>query len=157
MIEYFIRKQKITLLFFTMIVLVGILSFFQLPNQEIPEIAVNRAIVTTVMPGASAERIEQTVTKEIEKKIKEMTGIKSITSQSQPGVSVITVETNNGVDTKEKWSELRNKVKDAEAFLPSDARQPSVNDDVSRMFAQTFMVTADSTSQLYELREIMSM
>lgn len=157
MIEYFIRKQKITLLFFTMIVLVGILSFFQLPNQEIPEIAVNRAIVTTVMPGASAERIEQTVTKEIEKKIKEMTGIKSITSQSQPGVSVINVETNNGVDTKEKWSELRNKVKDAEAFLPSDARQPSVNDDVSRMFAQTFMVTADSTSQLYELREIMTM
>lgn len=156
MIDFFIRKQKITLLFFVMIILVGVLSFFQLPNQEIPEIAVSRASVTTAMPGASAERVEQTVTKEIEARIKEITGLKSISSQSQPGISVITVETNNGVDPKEKWDELRKKVKDAEAFLPVDARQPVINDDMGRMFAQTFMVTADSTSQLYQLRETMN-
>ncbi|WP_289141777.1 efflux RND transporter permease subunit [uncultured Brevibacillus sp.] len=156
MIEFFIRKQKITLLFFMMIIFVGVLSFFQLPHQEIPEIAVNRASVTTAMPGASAERVEQTVTKEIEERIKEIQGLKSITSGSQPGISVITVETNNGVDPKEKWDELRKKVKDAEAFLPVDARQPVVNDDMGRMFAQTFMITADSFSQLGQLRETMT-
>ncbi|TGV04501.1 efflux RND transporter permease subunit, partial [Mesorhizobium sp. M00.F.Ca.ET.186.01.1.1] len=146
MIDFLIRKQKITLLFFIMIVLVGVLSFFQLPHQEIPEIAVNRASVTTALPGASAERIEQTVTKEIEAKIKEMQGLKAITSQSQPGLSIITVEVNNGVDQKETWEELRKKVKDAEAFLPAEARQPVVNDDMGRMFAQTFMITVDSAS-----------
>ncbi|MGG1659079.1 efflux RND transporter permease subunit [Brevibacillus sp. NRS-1366] len=156
MIEFFIRKQKITLLFFIMVILVGILSFFQLPHQELPEIAVNRASVTTLVPGASAERIEQTVTKEIEVRINEIQGLKSIISRSQPGISVITLETNNGVDPKEKWDELRIKVKDAEAFLPIDARQPVVNDDMGRMFAQTFMITADSFAMLEELRDAMN-
>lgn len=157
MIDFLIRKQKITLLFFIMVVLVGVLSFFQLPHQEIPEIAVNRASVTTALPGASAERIEQTVTKEIEAKIKEMQGLKAITSQSQPGLSIITVEVNNGVDQKETWEELRKKVKDAEAFLPAEARQPVVNDDMGRMFAQTFMITVDTASRLDELREPLTM
>lgn len=68
MIEYIVRKRKITLLFFTMVVLIGSLSFFQLPKQEQPDIIVNLATVTTIYPGASPEKVEQTVTKKLEKK-----------------------------------------------------------------------------------------
>lgn len=154
MIEYLVRKRKITLLFFIMITILGVLSFFQLPRQEQPEIVINMAVVTTIYPGASPEKVEQTVTKKLEEKINELQGLKSITSTSSLGVSSIVVESENGVVPKEKWEELRKKVKDAEASLPVDVHQPIINDDLNRTFIQTFNVYADSFEQLYSVREL---
>ncbi|GED32652.1 efflux RND transporter permease subunit [Brevibacillus centrosporus] len=155
MIEYIVRKRKITLLFFVMIVLVGFLSFFQLPKQESPDIIINMATVTTIYPGASPEKVEQTVTKKLEEKINELQGLNYISSTSSLGVSSIIVETKSGVDPKQKWDELRKKVKDSEADLPADAKQPIINDDLNRTFVQTLAVTADTTEQLYSLRDMM--
>lgn len=154
MIDYLVRKRKITLLFFIMITILGVLSFFQLPRQEQPEIVINMAVITTVYPGASPEKVEQTVTKKLEEKINELQGLKSITSTSSLGVSSIVVESENGVVPKEKWEELRKKVKDAEASLPEDVHQPIINDDLNRTFIQTFNVYADSFEQLYSVREL---
>ncbi|MED4780246.1 efflux RND transporter permease subunit [Brevibacillus choshinensis] len=155
MIEYIVRKRKITLLFFVMIVLVGFLSFFQLPKQESPDIIINMATVTTIYPGASPEKVEQTVTKKLEEKINELQGLNYISSTSTLGVSSIILETKSGVDPKQKWDELRKKVKDAEADLPADAKQPIINDDLNRTFVQTFAVTAETTDQLYSLRTML--
>ncbi|WP_312109449.1 efflux RND transporter permease subunit [Brevibacillus reuszeri] len=152
MIEYIVRKRKITLLFFTMVVLVGFMSFFQLPKQESPDIIVNMAIVTTIYPGASPEKVEQTVTKKLEEKINELQGLNYISSTSSLGVSSIMVETKGDVDPKQKWDELRKKVKDAEADLPADAKQPIINDDLNRTFVQSFAVTADTKEELYSMR-----
>ncbi|WP_126428976.1 efflux RND transporter permease subunit [Brevibacillus marinus] len=153
MISYIVKKRKITLLFFTMLLIIGALSFLQLPRQEMPEIVINIATVTTVYPGASPEKVEQTVTKILEEKINELQGLKAISSTSSLGVSSIVVEAENGVDPKQKWDELRKKVKDAEADLPEDAYQPIINDDVNRTFIQTFVITANTFDQLYSLRD----
>ncbi|USG65480.1 efflux RND transporter permease subunit [Brevibacillus ruminantium] len=152
MIEYIVRKRKITLLFFVMVMLVGFLGFFQLPKQEQPDIIVNIAMVTTIYPGASPEKVEQTVTKKLEEKINELQGLKYISSVSGLGISSIIVETKSDVDPKQKWDELRKKVKDAEANLPDDAKQPIINDDLNRTFVQTLAVTADTREELYSLR-----
>ncbi|MBP1934024.1 efflux RND transporter permease subunit [Ammoniphilus resinae] len=154
MIEYLVRKRKITLLFFVMVTLSGILSFLQLPKQELPEITITMATVTTIYPGASPKKVEQTVTQKIEDKINELQGLKSITSTSSLGVSSIIVETENGVDPKKKWEELRKKVKDAEADLPVEAKMPIINDDLNRTFVQTINLSADSFEQLYSIREL---
>ena len=154
MIKYIVAKRKITLLFFIMVVLVGFLSFFQLPKQESPDIIVNLATVTTIYPGASPEKVEQTVTKKLEEKINELQGLNYVSSTSSLGVSFIIVEAKSDVDPKQKWDELRKKVKDAEADLPADAKQPIINDDLNRTFVQTFAVTADTQEQLYSMRDM---
>ncbi|WDV95098.1 efflux RND transporter permease subunit [Brevibacillus parabrevis] len=154
MIKYIVAKRKITLLFFIMVVLVGFLSFFQLPKQESPDIIVNLATVTTIYPGASPEKVEQTVTKKLEEKINELQGLNYVSSTSSLGVSFIIVEAKSDIDPKQKWDELRKKVKDAEADLPADAKQPIINDDLNRTFVQTFAVTADTQEQLYSMRDM---
>lgn len=153
MIEYLIKKRKITLLFFVMLVVYGFTTFFQLAHQEQPDIVVDTAMVLTVYPGASPEKVEQTVTKVIEEKINEIQGLKSITSESNPQYSKIVVQLQEGVDPKEKWNELRNKVKDIESSLPSDCKQPEINDEVSKTFIETFTVTAETYEQVYSLRD----
>jgi multidrug efflux pump subunit AcrB len=154
-IEYIVRKRKITLMFFVMVVLVGFLSFFQLPKQESPDIIIDVATVTTIYPGASPEKVEQTVTKKLEEKINELQGLNYISSRSSLGVSTIVVEAKSGIDPKQKWDELRKKVKDAEADLPEDAEQPIINDDLNRTFVQTLAITADTQEQLYSLRSLL--
>lgn len=155
MIEYIVKKRKITLLFFVLIVIQGLLNFFQLPKQEFPDIIVRQAIVTTTYPGATPQKVEQTVTKKIEQKIKEIQGIKKITSTSESGISTITVIADDDVDPKEKWDELRKKVQDAEAELPEDANQPYVNDNLTKSFIQSSVVYADSRKDLDKLSDLM--
>jgi multidrug efflux pump subunit AcrB len=154
-INYLVRKQKITLLFFAMILVLGLVSFLQLAKQEQPEIIVNIATVTTIYPGASPEKVEQTVTKKLEERINELQGLKSIKSTSSLGVSSIVVEADNGVDPKKKWQELRQKVQDAEADLPPDVKQPTINDDLNHTFVQTFSIYADTFDQLYANRDLL--
>ncbi|MBJ8193277.1 efflux RND transporter permease subunit, partial [Bacillus cereus] len=84
--------QKITLIFFGMCILLGIYNFASLPKQEMPDVIPMSASVTTVYPGASPERIEQTITKILEQKIKEVEGVKTISSTSSKGQSSISIE-----------------------------------------------------------------
>ena len=151
MINYFVKKRKITLLIFSMIVLMGLFYFPKIPRQEMPDIAANSAMITTVYPGASPEKVEYAVTKIIEEKLNEMHGIETITSQSRDSVSIITVEAKKHVDIEKVWEELRTKVGNVKSELPEGALEPSVNDELSKSFIQTFNVTADTFDQLYSL------
>lgn len=155
MIEFLVKNRKITLLFFVMLMVLGILSLMQLPRRENPDITITYAIVTTTYPGASPEKVEQTVTRKVEQKIKELQGIENISSTSGLGYSSIFLEAKDGVKPKELWDELRKKVKDVEAELPDGANQPVVNDDLMRGSFYTVNVTANNREQLYSLRDIM--
>lgn len=120
-----------------------------------PDIILKQAIVTTIYPGATPEKVEQTVTKPIEQKIKEVQGIKKIFSISENGLSTITIETEGHADARAIWDELRKKVQDAKADLPNDAQQPVINDDLNKAFIQSYAITANSIEQIYELNNLM--
>ena len=152
MIELAIRKKNITILIFVMAVIGGIYGFFTLPMQESPDITSYTAVVTTVLPGGTPETVEKTVTKEIEEHVKEMQGIKAITSDSRDSVSIVTVELKKNQKPKEKWDELRKKVDNAAAKLPDEAQKPQVNDDLAKNFIQTINITANSFAELYAVR-----
>lgn len=151
MIEYIIKKRKITLLCFAIAIAAGIFSFLQLPRQEMPDIIVKQAIVTTVYPGASPEKVEQTVTKVLEQRIKEIQDIKTITSTSMNNVSSILIQTEDDADAKEKWDELRKKVQDAQADLPSGANQPEINDNLTKAFIKTVAIYAETQDEINSL------
>lgn len=109
MIEYFVKKRKITLLFFAIATLVGFISFASLPKQEMPDVTVQQALVTTIYPGASPQKVEQTVTKVLEKKIKEVADVKTIRSTSGNGYSSIIVESQKDAVPADVWDEMRKK------------------------------------------------
>ncbi|MEC0183513.1 efflux RND transporter permease subunit [Paenibacillus peoriae] len=154
MIEYFVKKRKITLLFFVMLVLVGAFGFFQLPKQEMPDVTIQNAMVTTIYAGASPQKVEQTVTKELEKRIKEVEGVKTISSTSGNGFSSILIESKNGVDPQTVWDNMRKKVQDAQADLPEGAEVPVVNDKLTSSFIGSYALVADSPTPLYKLNDL---
>ncbi|EHS58697.1 efflux RND transporter permease subunit [Paenibacillus sp. Aloe-11] len=154
MIEYFIRKKKLILFIFAMAIVAGFYSASQLPRQEMPDIIQKTAIVTTLYPGAAPEKVEQTVTKPLEQKMKELNHIKKISSTSENGLSTIVIETEGYANAKEVWDELRKKMNDVQSALPADAQKPVVYDDLNKVFIHSYAITADSAKQLYQLNDM---
>lgn len=155
MISWLIRKRKITVLFFIMFTLVGVLSFLQLPQREIPETSVPIAQITTVYPGASAEQVEQSVTNQIEEQLKSLNEIASLSSVSSPGISLVTVELASGVSTERLWNEVRQRVTDAQATFPDEAMLPQVNSNLSVQGLATYQLTFDDETQVPTVNELM--
>ena len=141
-----IDKKPVTYFATFLIVLAGIVSFFQLGWLEDPEYTVKTASITTVYPGASAKEVELEVTDLLELKIQEMEEIKNIYSESRPGLSIIKVDIKDAIwsdKLPQVWDVLRKKIGDIEHSLPPGAGKPSVGDDFGYVFGFLLSVTGD--------------
>ena len=79
------------------ITLAGLMAYNALPKEKFPEIKFPQIIVQTVYPGTSPENMENLVTKQIEKQVKNLTGVKKVTSNSFQDYSIVIVEFNPDV------------------------------------------------------------
>ncbi|GAA0137596.1 efflux RND transporter permease subunit [Paenibacillus sp. YSY-4.3] len=155
MIEYSIRKRKITILLFLILIVFGIFSATTLPRQDMPDVVLKQAAVITVFPGATPERVEQSVTKILEQTIKQVETIETIESTSSSGVSSIMVYAYPDADAAATWDQLRKKVEDATADLPNGVHKPIVNDDLISSFIGSYVISADNPDTLYALSDLM--
>ncbi len=155
MINFLVKKRKITLLFFIMLIMIGVYSFTGLARQEMPDAVVKTAMVTTVYPGAMPEKVEQSVTKVLEQAIKKVDSVENILSTSGSGYSSIVVEAYANADAEATWDELRKNVQDAATNLPADVIQPVVNDNLTASFVGSYVVYAETREELYALKDTM--
>src|SRR5919206_1918311 len=68
----------------------GVYGFLHMPQRKDPDIPVKVALVETHWPGATAERVEELVTKSIEKVLASNSKVSKIESTSRSNVSIIT-------------------------------------------------------------------
>jgi multidrug efflux pump subunit AcrB len=125
----FYRNRQLLLLALTLILVWGLSSFFTLPRLEDPEITQRVSTITTLFPGASAERVEALVTKPIEDELSEIEEIDNLESRSQLGISVVTVNLKESVRNVDRvWERVRSEVDDVTPRLPEGARSPVYED-----------------------------
>lgn len=98
----------------------GIISYIKLPKERFPDIVIPTIYVQTIYPGSSPKDIENLVTKPIEKKIKSISGVKKLKSQSIQDFSIITVEFNTDVKVDDAKRKVKDEVDKAKVELPSD-------------------------------------
>jgi multidrug efflux pump subunit AcrB len=98
------------------ITLIGLVSYNNLPKEQFPEVKFPQIIVQTIYPGTSPENMENLVSKPIEKQLKNISGIKKVTSNSFQDFSVVIAEFNTDV----KIDKAKQDVKDAVDKAKSD-------------------------------------
>ncbi|MBE0489428.1 MAG: efflux RND transporter permease subunit [Halomonas sp.] len=116
---------------------------------EDPGFTLKTALVFTNYPGASAEVVEREVTEVLETAIQRMPQLDFLVSESRPGISQITVEIQDTYGPREMaqvWDELRRRLSDAQADLPSGVLPPVVNDDFGDVYGLYYAVTAPEFS-----------
>ncbi|NOQ13756.1 MAG: MMPL family transporter [Methyloprofundus sp.] len=146
--------RKSIFMILALLLINGVFAYLTLPAQEDPTITIRQAIVTTSYPGMAPERVEQLITRALEKEIRKIPEVKELTSTSTTGQSVIHVEIYDRYFNLDNiWQDLRNKVAQAEANLPDGTGKPFVNDAFGDVSVVTLALTADgfNMGQMYDI------
>lgn len=88
---FFIKNPVTTLVIMTILVVLGMTSFFKLPLKLFPNMEFPIVVIQAVYPGAAPVEIETLVTKPIEDAVAGINGIDELHSTSMDGVSMVTV------------------------------------------------------------------
>ena len=119
-----VKRPVTTILIFVAVVILGLFSLKKLPIDLMPDIDTNTIMVMTTYAGASAEDIEQNVTRPLENTLNSVEHLKHITSNSRENVSVVTLEFEYGYDIDVLTNDVRDKLNMVSSMLPDDANTP---------------------------------
>lgn len=151
--EISIKRPTIVVVVFTILGLLGFLSYKSLSYELLPKFSTNAITISTVYPGAGPDEVQNTVTKKIEDAVASMENIKKLTSRSMEGVSIVTVELTTQADVDYSLQDAQRKINSVLSDLPGDIKTPSLNkfslDDLPII---TLSATADmSATEFYDL------
>lgn len=148
-IKAIIEKKLLVLSLVMMVVVGGIASYLTIPKQHFPEVVLPVATVSVVYPGASAEDMEELVTKKLEAVIQETEGFDSCTTTTMNSVSAAMVSLNLDMSQEAadaSFDDLRRRVEELKANLPSGVTAVAVDTDVMDTAGLILAVTGDGVT-----------
>ncbi len=148
-----VKRPITTLMVFVAVILMGIVSISMLPRDVLPEIEFPTLTVVTVYPGASAEVVEDQVTRPLETVLAATENLRSIQSVSRENVSFVTLRFNWGVDINEAASSARDNIELVKRRLHRDVHQPVIL-KVNSTMIPVIAYGIQATENHYELYNI---
>jgi multidrug efflux pump subunit AcrB len=119
LVSFAVRRWQFTVLLFLMFGALGVSNWMSIPRAEDPEFPVPIFTSVAVYPGASPEDMEQLVTEPIEKKLNALEDVKTLTSTSSDGLSVVQVEFSSDVDVDSKYDQVLREINGLRPDLPT--------------------------------------
>jgi multidrug efflux pump len=108
------------------ILLVGIVSYTQLPVSALPEVDYPTIQVLTYYPGASPYVMATTVTAPLERQFGELQGLSQMTSTSSGGMSVVVLQFNLNLNIDVAEEEVQSAINSSQSFLPANLPAPPI-------------------------------
>ena len=124
--ELSVKRPVLVTVFSVIIILFGAIGFKYLGVREFPSIDPPVITVRTSYTGANADVIQSQITEPLEKAINGIDGIRTLSSSSNQGSSIITVEFNLSSNLEAAANDVRDKVSQAVRQLPQDIDAPPV-------------------------------
>ena len=122
----FILRPVATALLMAAILLVGIVSYTQLPVSALPEVDYPTIQIVTFYPGASPDVVATTVTAPLERQFGQLQGLSQMTSSSSGGTSVIVLQFNLSVNIDVAEEEVQSAINASQSFLPANLPSPPI-------------------------------
>ena len=122
-----IRNPVIPLVFFTGLLIAGIVSFLRMDVTNQPDVEFPAVMVTIAQPGASPSEIENQITQRIESALRSITGVNSLQSTASEGASTTVVEFEIGTNLIEAVNEVETAVDTVRGSLPDGILEPQVS------------------------------
>jgi HAE1 family hydrophobic/amphiphilic exporter-1 len=105
----------------------GLYAYQRLPVEQFPDVSFPVVVVQTAYPGAAPETVENEVTRKIEEVINSVSGLKTLSSRSFEGQSLVIAEFELSVDAADAAQEVRDKVGVVKASLRREIDQPKIS------------------------------
>ncbi|MEO8552673.1 MAG: efflux RND transporter permease subunit, partial [Kofleriaceae bacterium] len=146
--EPFIRRPVATTLLMIGLLLAGITGYLNLPVAALPQVEYPTIIVTTSLPGASADTIASAVTTPLERQFGQVPSLASMTSMSSFGSSQITLQFTLDRDIDSAEQDVQAAINAASNLLPKTLPAPPVYNKANPADQPilTLAVTSDTLS-----------
>ena len=133
----------------------GVYGYIAMPQRKDPDIPIRVAVAVCQWPGATAQQVEQLITRPIERTIAQNKTIHpptldnfGIQSISLPGASFVTVQLDENVsDTKEQFSDINLKLMGLNGTLPSGASPIQFQSDFGDTTAMMLTVASPDAGE----------
>jgi multidrug efflux pump len=125
--RFFVDKPIFAAVLSVIVFVAGLISIFQLPISEYPEVVPPSIVVRAQYPGANPKVIAETVATPIEQEIIGVEGMLYMTSQNtSDGALQLTVTFKIGTNVEQAETAVQNRVQRALPRLPEEVRQIGV-------------------------------
>ncbi|OFA33430.1 RND transporter [Glaciecola punicea] len=125
LIAWFARNSVAANLLMVFIIIGGIFGVINVQKQIFPQFVINVISIQVPYLGAAPQEVEEGVILRIEEAIKELEGIKKITSVAREGLATVSVEALDGYDVQILLDEIKVQV-DAISTFPANTEKPVV-------------------------------
>ena len=127
MSNFFINRPIFSWVLAIIIMMAGALSLFKMPIEQYPNIAPPSVSISTSLPGASAETLENSVTQVIEQSLTGIDSLRYFTANSDSdGNVMITLTFEPKTDPDIAQVQVQNKLQSAMSLLPQEVQQQGV-------------------------------
>ncbi|RXG96595.1 efflux RND transporter permease subunit [Bradyrhizobium vignae] len=154
--DWALRHKSFVIYLMFVAAVAGLWAYGKLGREEDPPFTIKTMVVKTLWPGATTTETLEQVTDRIEKKLEEVPNLDFVRSYTKPGESVVFVnlkDTVSGQAVQPLWYQVRKKIDDIRATLPSGIAGPFFNDEFGDTYALIFALTSDGFSHR-ELHDI---
>ena len=109
------------------LLVLGLFSYSRLPVEQFPDVTFPVVVISTEYPGASPENVEEEVSRKIEEAVNTISGIKTLSSRSYEGLSVVVVQFDLVIDAKAAAQDVREKIAVLRPSFRSEIKEPKVS------------------------------
>ncbi|MCJ2078396.1 MdtB/MuxB family multidrug efflux RND transporter permease subunit [Methylobacterium sp. E-016] len=148
----FILRPVATTLLMLAILIVGGVSYLNLPVSALPSVDYPTIQVQTFYPGASPEVMTSAVTAPLERQFGQLANLNQMTSQSSAGASVVTLQFNLDLPLDIAEQQVQAAINAAGNLLPSDLPAPPIYAKVNP--ADAPVITLALTSKTLPLTQV---
>jgi multidrug efflux pump subunit AcrB/outer membrane protein TolC len=114
------------IVFWLLIIALGLMGYFGVPRDLFPDTVPPQVAVVTVLRGASAEDINRLITTALDREIKGISGLKTVTGTSKDEISSINAEFEYEKDLGEAVNDVLTAISKARRQFPPGTEEPQL-------------------------------
>lgn len=123
-VKYTLKQTVFINVLFVILVIAGIFSLLTTPTENMPMVDMGQVLIHTIYYGASADDVEQLVTRKIEDTIDSLENVEYVQSSSYRNFSQVKVKFIDDSDYPHLYDELRFRVLNIKDELPQSVDDP---------------------------------
>src|SRR5690554_2357529 len=128
LIEACVRRPCPVVLVLVILLIAGLYSYFAIPKESEPDVAIPIIYVNLTHEGISPEDAERLLIRPMETELRNLKGLREMRATATEGSAVLILEFDAGFDADQALLDVREKVDTAKAELPDDTDEPFVQE-----------------------------
>ncbi|WP_339311876.1 efflux RND transporter permease subunit [Paenibacillus sp. FSL M7-0896] len=153
LINFSLRNKFAVWLLTIIIVFAGLYSGLTMKQETLPNISIPYLSITTIYPGAAPEGVVNDVSKPLEQKLRNVDGVKMLTSTSLENASSVTIEFDYGTNLDNATAAVREALN--EVKLPDEVQKPQISRfSLSSLPVISLSISDESSGDLEELTRV---